>query len=94
MQLEALYDNGSLKFLQPVSFLRQRFTVKVEIPEQEIAPNSNIDHASDLSESAQAWLKQLDSITQRILTMPEDELPELTAKQIQYMDAFQLHEDQ
>ena len=93
MQVEAIYEDGVIRFTQPLRFKHRKFEVVVSIPEQEVLPGSNAPPMSDLSVPAQAWLKQLDSISQHILSMPEDELPELTAKQSQYMDAFQMRED-
>ncbi len=37
MQIEAIYDHGRLEFQSAVTLKQQRFHVRVEIPDQEIA---------------------------------------------------------
>lgn len=41
MQIQAIYDNGKLKFIDKVAFKHQRFNVIVEVPESELAPTES-----------------------------------------------------
>ena len=48
MQVDAIYDNGKLKFAQDISLKHQRFRVKVEIPDQALV-NPDAGPVSDES---------------------------------------------
>lgn len=93
MRLEAIYDNGRLRFLSPVRFARARFRVEVEVPEQEllepIAPETAPD---ELDDYARDLLAQLDAIRDAPLP-PDADLPPLSEKQIERHEAFALRED-
>ncbi|RLC28920.1 MAG: hypothetical protein DRH37_08595 [Deltaproteobacteria bacterium] len=93
MQVEAIYNDGKLEFSQSIGLVRKRFKVKVEIPDEEIIVGNTqtIESALDhllASRPDDQWLKRMKEIETRILSIPEDELPELTPKQLQYIDAF------
>ncbi len=47
MQVEAIYDKGKLEFLSPVRFARDRFSVLVELPDDEIIPEERPKQAED-----------------------------------------------
>jgi len=40
MQVDAIYDNGSVKLPDHLRFKHQRFTLKVEIPDEEVASST------------------------------------------------------
>ena len=93
MQLEAIYNNGRLKFMQPVRFIHDKFKIRVEVPEHEVVVSTQ--KLPDESRGAQPdeWLDRLEIIKKEIMQTPEDELPVLTAKQQQNIRAFALRED-
>ena len=99
MQVEAIYDNGKLKFTQPINLARKRFKIKVDIPDKEVIVTDNarpIRSSLDLllvEQPDNPWLVRLKEIEERILSLPEDELPELTLKQQQYAEAFLMREE-
>jgi len=39
------------------------------------------------------WLQRMKAIELRVLSLPDDQIPDLTAKQLDRMDAFALRED-
>ena len=105
MQIEAIYKNGQLQFTRSIRFVRNQFKVNIEVPDEEILAvdlavaspgpqslHSPIDRL--LAENPDdPWLKQMKAIEERILSLPEDELPELSSKQLQYSEAFAQRED-
>lgn len=93
MQIDAIYDNGRLKFARPVRFARNRFRVRVEIPEQEIIEPNERAVEAELSVFGDEWLTRLEAIKQEVLRIAEEDLPELTEKQQERMRAFALRED-
>ena len=97
MKLDAIYDNGKLKFISPVKLKSERFRVEVEVPDEEVegcsAPESeSSDLPEGLSQQAREMLDRLAAIRNAPLP-PEDELPELTEKQQERIEAFALREE-
>lgn len=93
MRLEAIYDNGRLRFLSPVRFARERFRVAVEIPDQELLHPSVLEtELEELDEYTREMLAQLDAIRDAPLP-PDADLPPLSEKQIERHEAFALRED-
>ncbi len=99
MQVEAIYNKGRLEFTQPVRFVRDQFKVTLEVPDDQIVIENNtesiqssLDHL--LAEcSDNPWLRRMKAIEKRILSLPENELPDLTPKQLRNIEAFSLKED-
>ena len=93
MQVEARYNNGKLEFPKSIGLARKRFKVIVDIPDKEVIAGytqnieSELDHLL-AKQPDDPWLKRMKEIEQQVLSIPEDELPELTPKQLQYIDAF------
>jgi predicted DNA-binding antitoxin AbrB/MazE fold protein len=103
MQIEAIYENGRLKFLSPVTFTQTRFQVRVEVPPDVIAsndnnapndqnaPNDKVD-TLDLDDYARELVARLDAI--RNAPSPADEsLPRFTPKQHERVEAAALREE-
>jgi hypothetical protein len=89
MQIEATYDQGRLIFDKPFRLQRNRFRVKVELPEDILKPPTspaNIQHDDP-------WLSRLEEIKKQVMFMPEEDLAELSKKDKKYMQAFSLREE-
>jgi hypothetical protein len=99
MQLEALYKQGKLEFFTPIQFINQQFRVQVEIPDHEIIQTSEqspdpVDAFRNyaLSPEALAIAEQIRGETLALLAdfRAMDDETDLTDKQNQYWDAFEL----
>ena len=94
MQVEALYDHGRLEFTRPLQLRHERLRLVVEIPDEELVtptpPAYNLP--PEVLALAQAMRDKLDAIRDAPLP-PDDELPELTEKQLERIEAFALRED-
>jgi len=96
MQVAATYEAGAIKFAQPMHFVRQKFQVIVNIPEAELAPVAQATSSLDalLAQTpADPWLQRLKAIETQTLALPDDQLPELTSKQLSRIEAFAMRED-
>ena len=91
MQIEAIYDHGRLAFVHPVQFKHDYIRLVVEVPDDEIFNvTSQPDNLpKELLEQAWAMLDKLATIRNATLP-PDDELPELTPKQLERIQAFEL----
>lgn len=107
MRIEAQYQQGWVEFLEPVRLKHDRFRMIIELPDEEIiAPESIMDPIrSDPPMTPTAldrllqedpddpWLKCMKAIEADVLAIPDEQLPNLTPKQQQYLAAFALRED-
>ena len=102
MQIEAIYDQGRLEFISPVKLKSGRIRVRVEIPEDAIVPlsesqtESGEDTGYTIAESVKEKSREIKAKLDRIRNAPlpeEDELPELTEKQQERIEAFALREE-
>jgi len=96
MQVAATYEAGSIKLSQPMQFVREKFQVFVSIPESELAPAAQTASSLDalLAQTPDdPWLQRMKAIETETLALPDDQLPELTPKQLSRIDAFALRED-
>ncbi|MCK5535285.1 MAG: hypothetical protein KAH84_04895 [Thiomargarita sp.] len=63
MQINAIYDNGSLQFKYPIQFKHARFSVKIEIPDHELVINKQEQsEIQSLTANRQTIRQQLDNI--------------------------------
>ena len=97
MEIEAIYDRGKLEFISFVKLKSERLRVKVEVPDEEIegvsSPESeHPDLPEELRKQARETLDRLAEIRNSPLPA-EDELPDLTAKQKERIQAFALREE-
>lgn len=94
MQIEAMYDHGRLEFTRPLQLRHERLRLVVEVPDEELVtpapPAYNLP--LEVLALAQAMRDKLDAIRNAPLP-PDDELPELTEKQRERIEAFDLRED-
>jgi len=95
MQVEAIYDHGKLEFTVPLQLKHQKVRLMVNIPEDEIQntekrPPEN--HPAEIHQMAEKLAQQAEQLL--MAPLPEDEqLPELTDKQLERIQVFQLHGD-
>ncbi len=62
MQINAIYDNGSLQFKYPIQFKHTRFSVKIEIPDHELVINKQEQSEIQSLTATSAIRQQLDNI--------------------------------
>ena len=90
MKLEAIYHRGRLEFSRPVKFKSDRVRLKVEVPDNEVIHPSEQDHLPpELHKQAEDMLAKLEAIRNAPLP-PDDQLPEVTPKQLERIEAFEL----
>ena len=87
MQVEVIYDHGRLEFTLPLQFKHERLRLLVEVPDEEIINLSNLPQG--ILDQAQEMLAKLAAIRNTPLP-PDDGLPEITPKQLQRIEAFEL----
>lgn len=93
MQIEAIYDHGRLEFVTPVRLKRERLRLRVEVPDDAIdGLEEGFQLPPKVIAQARAQREALNAI--RDATPPPDnELPELSDKQVQRFEAFARRED-
>ena len=93
MQVEAIYDQGRLEFARPLKLKHQRIRLVVEIADDEIVDSLNpYELAPEVLAAATQMRSRLDAIRLAPL-LPDAELPQLTPKQLERIEAFALRED-
>jgi hypothetical protein len=105
MQIEAIYCQGRLDFLTPLRLKQGPLRVVVEVPDEAIdeAIDGTLDTAmstgglavnlpSEVVARARATREMLDAI-RNAPPPPDDELPAMTDKQCDRLDALALRED-
>jgi predicted DNA-binding antitoxin AbrB/MazE fold protein len=92
MQVEAIYENGKLEFKQPLHLKNKKITVMVTLPDEAIEKNAAYNLPPEVIERARALLQRMEAIKNAPLP-PDDELPELTEKQLERIEAFALRDE-
>lgn len=88
MKVEAVYEHGRLRFLQPVILRDEQVRVVVEIPEDAIDQH---DPYAGLDERSRALIAALDAI--RNAPLPENEVDDISPKAAERLAAFALRRD-
>lgn len=88
MLAEAYYDNGKIEFTRKLNFRHTRFKLSIEVPDEEIVNDNPNNLPQDLLIQSQALLAKLDAIRNSPLSTVNGD--ELTEKQLQRMEAFEL----
>lgn len=90
MQIEAIYNQGRIEFPKGICFAHPQFKVRIDVPDDEIV---NLTDPSDLPrelrDQAKAMLAEMAAIRNAPL-LPDEELPVLTPKHLQNIEAFEL----
>ena len=90
MQVEAIYDHGRLEFIRPLQLRHERLNLVVEVPDDEIVNLANpYNLPQEVLVQALEMLAKLEAIRNAPL-LPDDELPALTPKQLDRIEAFEL----
>jgi hypothetical protein len=96
MQLEAIYDNGHLEFVQPVELKSSRLRLMVSVPDEEVAQRPEVYPEYDLTdfpESVRDELAKWEAVRAKALARHvADDVPELTEKQKERWEAFAFRE--
>ncbi len=93
MQVEAIYDQGRLEFVQPLLLKHDRLRLVVEVPDDEIVNQPNpYNLPPEVLERAAQMRTHLDAIRNAPLP-PDDQLPPISAKTLERIEAFALRED-
>lgn len=92
MQVEAIYDHGKLEFVKPLKLKRDCVRLVVTIPDEEV--DDAFDHAvsEEVLMLAREMCDHFDAIRDTPLP-PDDELPDLTEKQLDRIEAFALRDE-
>jgi hypothetical protein len=96
VKVVATYESGTIKFAQPLKFVRQNFQVTIDIPEAELAPATQPPSSLDVllaQTPDDPWLQRMKAIEAQTLALPDNQLPELTPKQLSRIEAFAMRED-
>ncbi len=94
MQLEAIYKNGQLEFIRPVQFKHDHVRIVVEVPDEEVVTQQGEENQipDELKQQANELLDKLEAIRNPPISLGE-ELPELTEKQLERINAFALRDE-
>lgn len=107
MRIEAQYQQGRVEFLEPVRLKHDRFRMIIDLPDEEVITSDSIMDPirSDPPITPTAldrllqeypddpWLQCMKAIEADVLAIPDEQFPDLTPKQQQYLAAFALRED-
>ncbi len=107
MQIEVIYRQGRVEFLEQIRLKHDQFRTFIELPNEEIIANYGIIDPISFNETFapsaldlllkedpnDPWLQRMKTIEVDVLAIPETQLPNLTPKQQQYLNAFILRED-
>ena len=92
MQVEAIYDHGKLKFILPVRLKAERLKVLVTVPDDEIESDTAYKVPQEVIDRAKTLLARMEDIKNAPLP-PDEDLPELTEKQRERIEAFSLRDE-
>jgi hypothetical protein len=93
MQVEAIYNRGTLEFVHPVKLKHDHLRLVVEVPDDEfVTPPNPYNLSPEVLERAAQMRSQLDAIRNAPLP-PDDQLPPVSAKTLERIEAFALRED-
>ncbi|HBA67479.1 MAG TPA: hypothetical protein DCZ48_15160 [Methylococcaceae bacterium] len=93
MNIEAIYDHGKLSFVTPIRLKHGKVRVIVTVPDDEVEVQ---DDAYTLPPEVLAMAKAMEEKLDRIRNAPppaDEDLPPLTQKQLDRIEAFALREE-
>jgi len=92
MEVEAIYENGKLEFVQPLRLKHARVRLVVTVPDHEVELPAHAGVSEEVALRARAMRERLDAI--RNAPVPtDDQLPEPTQERLERIAAFELRED-
>lgn len=90
MQVEAIYDQGRIELVQPLRLRHDRVRLLVTVPDEEVDHKGNPYNLSpEVLQKAEEMRQRIDA-ARRAPLPPDDELPEITPKQLERIEAFEL----
>ena len=90
MQVEAIYHQGRLEFVHPMKLKHDHLRLVVLVPDDEVEDSpSSFTLSPAMLASAQEMLDKFSAIRNAPL-LPDDELPTLSPKHTERMEAFEL----
>ena len=93
MKVEAIYDHGRLEFTYPLQLKHDHIRLVVEVPDDEIVNTSNpYNLPQEVIDLAAQMTERMDKIRNAPLP-PDDDLPAISAKTLERIEAFALRED-
>lgn len=92
MLVEALYDHGKLEFVPPLQLKNATLRLLVNVPDEEIEMQAPRNLLPEVVERAKATLVRMEAIRNAPLP-PDSGLPELTEKQLERIEAFELRDE-
>ena len=88
MLAEAFYKDGKIELVQKYRFKHNQFRVSIDLPDEELIADKDVVIPEEIATEAQALLAKYDAI--RNAPLQADTIPELTEKQLQRIEAFEL----
>lgn len=93
MQVEAIYHHGKLEFTHPLQLKHDNLRLVVNVPDDEIVNTSNpYNLPQEVIDLAAQMTERMDKIRNAPLPQ-DDQLPPVTAKTLDRIEAFALRED-
>ncbi len=90
MQVEAIYSQGRIELVKPLNLKRDHVRLIVTVPDDELVPQANpYNLPPEILQRAAEMRNRLDAVRHALLP-PDDKLPEITAKQLDRIAAFEL----
>lgn len=90
MQVEAIYNQGRIEFVQPLRLKHDHVRLVVTVPDEEVETQANpYNLPPEVLQRAAEMRTRLDAVRHAPLP-PDEELPEITAKQLERIAAFEL----
>ena len=90
MQVEAIYNQGRIELLQPLRLKHDHIRLVVTVPDDEIEPQANPHNLPDEVLLRAAEMRARLDAARHAPLPPDEELPEITSKQLERMAAFEL----
>jgi predicted DNA-binding antitoxin AbrB/MazE fold protein len=99
MKIQAIYEDGVLRPTEPLHLKRKLITIYVrdeEVADQALQaeppkPLPKIDPL--VRQRADELLRRLANIHEKVLALPEDQLPKVTEKQLERIEAMEMREE-
>lgn len=90
MQVEAIYNKGRIELVQRLRLRHDQVRLLVTIPDEEVEQTGNpYNLSADVLQKADEMRQRMDA-ARRAPLPPDDELPEITPKQLERIEAFEL----
>ena len=106
MKIQVIHENGVLRPTRPLRLKRKLVTI--EIPDEVILDEVILDEAPgteqldvykkynlppEVKAMAEEMQARLAAVAEKVMSMPEDQLPEVTERQLERIEAFKMRED-